>query len=88
MKDKEFDKKIKQVDDYVKGEIDKVIEDFMAGRLKRTSPKYSREKIQPKLPDDLYKPMTDKDIVAMIYAMQDCAIKIQNERKEKRNGIR
>lgn len=88
MKDKEFDKKIEQVDDYVKGEIDKVIEDFMAGRLKGTSPEYSREKIQPKLPDDLYKPMTDKDIVAMIYAMQDCAIKIQNERKEKRNGIR
>ena len=85
MKDKEFDKKIEQVDDYVKGEMYKVVEDFMAGRLKGTSPEYSRKRIQPKLPDDLYKPMTDEDIVAMIYAMQDCAIKIQNERKEKRN---
>ena len=88
MKDKEFDKKIEQVEDYIKCEMDKVVEDFMAGRLKGTSPEYSRKRIQSKLPDDLYKPMTDKDIVAMIYAMQDCAIKIQNERKEKRNGIR
>ena len=88
MKDKEFDKKIEQVEDYIKCEMDKVVEDFMAGRLKETPPEYSREKIQPKLPDDLYKPMTDEDIVAMIYAIQDCAIKIQNERKEKRNGIR
>lgn len=87
MKDKEFDKKIEQVGDYIRGEMDKVVEDFMAGRLKGTSPEYSREKIQPKLPDDLYKPMTDEDIVAMIYAIQDCAVKIQNERKEKRNGI-
>lgn len=85
MKDKEFDKKIEQVEDYIKCEMDKVVEDFMAGRLKGTSPEYSRKRIQSKLPDDLYKPMTDEDIVAMIYAMQDCAIKIQNERKEKRN---
>lgn len=63
----------------------KIIEDFMAGRLKETSPEYGLKKIQPKLPDDLYKPMTDEDIVAMIYAMQDCAIKIQNERKENSN---
>ena len=54
MKDKEFDKKIEQVEGYIKGEMGKVIEDFMAGRLKGTSPEYSRERIQPKLPDDLY----------------------------------
>ena len=82
MKEKEFDKKIEQVGDYIKGEMDKVVEDFIAGRLKETPPEHSREKIQPKLPDDLYKPMTDEDIVAMIYTIQDCAIKIQNERKE------
>ena len=82
MKDKEFDKKIKQVENYVKSEMDKVVEDFMAGHFKETSPEYSREKIQPKLPDDLYKPMTDEDIVAMIYAIQDCAIKIQNKHKK------
>lgn len=88
MKDKEFDKKIEQIEDYVKGEMDKVVEDFMVGHFKEPPLKYSREKIQPKLPDDLYKPMTDEDIVAMIYAMQDAAIKIQNERKENQNGIR
>lgn len=44
MKDKEFDKKIEQVEDYIKCEMDKVVEDFMAGRLKETSPEYSREK--------------------------------------------
>lgn len=82
MEDKEFDKKIEQVENYVKSEMDKVVEDFMAGHFKEISLEYSREKIQPKLPDDLYKPMTDEDIVAMIYAIQDCAIKIQNKHKE------